>query len=231
MTASRGNRPTEAKRLSTIGLLAIILGLVMACSDDTSNPAATKEQRLIGKWDLRAVKDLDEVEFSYTFNRDGIAINTVGGEFLTALRNIEELDEDVVAELEKLQGIDGGDLEWRGTWTARGDSLDIRFDSVAISLFGRIPLIGKISVPVYSQELEESEIVELGFRCTVLTPTELTLQGRSLTAGVTPDIGAVDPAHTQALGSVGEEGVRLVGERLLSLIRDNSLDEFEFTRD
>ena len=133
--------------------------------------------------------------------------------------------------MEKLQGIDGGDLEWRGTWTARGDSLDIRFDSVAISLFGRIPLIGKISVPVYSQELEESEIVELGFRCTVLTPTELTLQGRSLTAGVTPDIGAVDPAHTQALGSVGKEGVRLVGERLLSLIRDNSLDEFEFTRD
>ena len=60
MTASRGNRPTEAKRLSTIGLLAIILGLVMACSDDTSNPAATKEQRLIGTWDLRAVKDLDQ---------------------------------------------------------------------------------------------------------------------------------------------------------------------------
>ena len=231
MAPDRGHRPTNAGGLSIIGLLAITLGLVVACSDDTPNPAAAKEQRLIGKWDLRAVKDLDDVEFSYTFSRDGTAINTVGGEILTALRNMEELDEDVVAELDKLQGIDGGDLEWRGTWTTRGDSLDIRFDSVAISLFGRIPVIGKLSVPVYSQELEESEVVELGFRCAVLTETELTLQGRSLTAGVTPDVGAVDPAHTQALGNVGEEGVRLVGERLLSLIRDNDLDEFEFTRD
>ena len=162
--------------------------------------------------------------------RDGTATNTVGGAFLTALRDLEEIDEEIVAELEKLQGVDGGDLEWRGTWTVLGDSLDIRFDFVTISLFGRIPVLGKVSVPVYRQELDEAEIVELGFRCS-LSESELTLQGRSLTAGVTPDLGAVDQEHTEALGSVGKEAVRLAGDRLLSLLRDSDLDEFGFTRD
>lgn len=211
----------------------IALLLAVACSEDDPNPAAiTKAQRLIGQWNLRAVEDLGEedLEFSYTFARDGTATNTVGGAFLTALHDIDDLDEEIVAELEKLQGIDGGDLEWRGTWTSLGDSLDIRFDSLTISLFGRIPVLGKISVPVYSQALEEAEIVELGFRCS-LTESELTLRGRSLTAGVTPNLGDVDQQHTDALGPVGEEAVRLAGDRLLSLVRDNDLDEFVFIRD
>ena len=210
---------------------SIALVLAGACSEDDPNPTSTKEQRLIGKWDLRVVEDLGEedFEFSYTFTRDGTAINTVGGEVRTALRDIDDLDEEIVAELEKLQGIDGGDLEWRGTWTSLGDSLDIRFDSVTISLFGRIPVLGKVSVPVYSQKLDEAEIVELGFRCSV-TESELTLQGRSLSAGVTPDLGAVDQAHTEALGSVGKEAVRLAVDRLLSLLRDSDLDEFAFIR-
>ncbi len=210
----------------------VALLLAVACSEDDPNPATTKEQRLVDQWDLRAVEDLGEedLEFSYTFAGDGRAINTMGGEFLTALRDIDELDEEIVAELEKLQGIDGGDLEWRGTWTSLGDSLDIRFDSLTISLFGRIPVLGKISVPVYSQALEEAEIVELGFRCG-LTESELTLRGRSLTAGVTPNLGDVDQQHTDALGPVGEEAVRLAGDRLLSLVRDNDLAEFVFIRD
>jgi hypothetical protein len=83
---------------------------------------------------------------------------------------------------------------------------------------------------VYSQALEEEEIVELGFRCS-LTESELTLRGRSLTAGVTPELGDVDQQHTDALGPVGEEAVRLAGDRLLSLVRDNDLDEFVFIRD
>ena len=211
---------------------SITLLFAGACSEDDSNPATTKEQRLIGQWNLRVVEDLGEedLEFSYTFARDGTAVNTVGGEFLTALRDLDDLDEEIVSELEKLQGVDGGDLEWRGTWASLGDSLDIRFDSVTIWLFGRIPVLGKVSVPVYSQELDEAEIVELGFRCS-LTESELTLQGRSLTAGVTPDLGAVDQEHTEALGSVGKEGVRLAGARLLSLVRDGDLDEFVFDRD
>ena len=207
--------------------------LAGACSEDDPNPAAiTKPQRLIEQWNLRAVEDLGEedLEFSYTFAGDGRAINTMSGEFLTALRDIDDLDEEIVAELEKLQGIDGGDLEWRGTWTSLGDSLDIRFDSLTISLFGRIPVLGKISVPVYSQALEETEIVELGFRCS-LTASELALQGRSLTAGVTPELGAVDQKHTDGLGSVGVEGVLLAGDRLLSLVRDSNLNEFVFIRD
>lgn len=221
-------------RLSVVCPAACAIALVFAgaCSEDDPNPATTKEQRLIGQWNLRVVEDLGEedLEFSYTFSRDGTAVNTVGGEFLTALRDLEEIDEEIVAELEKLQGIDGGDLEWRGTWTSLGDSLDIRFDAVTISLFGRIPVLGKVSVPVYSQELDDAEIVELGFRCS-LTESELTLQGRSLTAGVTPDLGVVDQEHTEALGSVGEAAVRLAGDRLLALVRDNGLDEFVFTRD
>jgi len=211
---------------------AIALLLTGACSQDDLNPATTKQQRLIGQWNLRAVEDLaeEDTEFSYTFARDGTVINTLGGAFLTALRDIEGLDEEIVAELEKLQGIDGGDLEWRGTWTVLGDSLDIRFDSVTISLFGRIPVLGKVSVPVYSQALDEAEIVELGFQCSQ-TESELTLRGRSLAAGITPDLGSVNQQHTAALGSVGKEGVRLAGDRLLGLVRDNALDEFVFIRD
>ena len=50
-------------------------------------------------------------------------------------------------------------------------------------------------------------------------------------AGITPGLGSVDQQHTAALGSVGKEGVRLAGDRLLGLVRDNALDEFVFIRD
>ena len=232
MTANIGTRSPRAKcARPPLGLFAIAFGSLLGCGND--NPAATKEQLLLDTWNLRVVQDLDEgdFEFSYTFSGNGTVTNTIGGEILAALRNIDELDADLVDELDKLKGIDGGVLQWRGTWTTLGDSLDMRFDSMVIALIGRVPVVNvKLSVPVYAQELSESETVELGFRCS-LTENELILRGRSLTAGVTPGVGAVDQAHTQALEGIGEEGVRLVSELLLTYLSDSVVGEFAFTRD
>ena len=196
-------------------LVVVSLALVVGCSDDTSDPLSPKERDVIGSWQLE-IADVDEdlLEVSYRFDRDGGALSQVSGAFLEQLRGMEELGE---VDFGDLENVDGGTLKWTGKWTVIGaDSLAVEFDQIAVELFGRLPIIGKVTVPVYDENLAD-DAVNMRFGC-VVNGSELRLSGRSPAQALSLDgIGESE----EALGGPGRAAVSLVLETLEAQLPDS----------
>ncbi len=183
----------------------LTLVFVFGCSDETSDPLSPKEREVIGSWRLD-LSDVDEeiVDVSYRFDRGGNAVNEVSGEFLKQLRGMEELGE---VDFGDLKNIDGGTLTWLGDWSiAPGDSLEIVFERITVELFGRLPIVGKLTVPVHEETIADP--VPMRFACAV-TASRLTLTGRSpadavTLDGIVMDAGALDERGSAALNLVVE---------------------------
>ncbi len=94
---------------------------------------------------MQAAQDVGEgdLEFSYTFQADGSVRNRIGGAFLAELRNIDAvrqaLDDGLLADDNLL---DGGNVNWVGTWSLAGDSLTVNYDLLIVEVFGRVPILG-----------------------------------------------------------------------------------------
>jgi hypothetical protein len=186
------------------------LALIAGCSDDTSDPLSPKQRDVIGSWQLDIAEvDEDLLEVSYRFDRDGGALNQVSGEFLKQLRGMDELGEVDFGELEN---VDGGNVKWTGEWKeiGAGDSLEVVFETITVELFGRLPIIGKVTIPVYLADLAD-DVVTMRFGCAV-TAGELTLSGRSVAEAISLD--GISENETAALGGPAQAAVGLVLETL-----------------
>jgi hypothetical protein len=216
----------KLSRWKSVFPLACALISLAACSDDTEDPVRSKAQMLYGTWDLQAAQDVGEgdLEFSYTFQADGSVRNRIGGAFLAELRNIDAvrqaLDDGPLADDNLL---DGGNVNWVGTWSLAGDSLTVNYDLLIVEVFGRVPILGKVTVPVFDETLDPAAQTSLGFTCQ-LEGDVLTLRGESLTAGV--DVaGGGGPVGLEGPGSQAVDlAVQFLGEQIV----DQGLDAQTF---
>ncbi len=206
------------KRFSIAISFAMLM--MMGCGDDEPTGKvllSSKEQGLEGDWRL-ALADVDpeEFEFSYSFGRDFSFSNRVGGAFL---KRIEELNEIAGIEIDtgRLDAIDGGFLVFRGAWSVDGDSLDLDLKTLEIEVFGTVPIIGRISVPVHEEELMGP--YRIGYRCRI-DGERLTLNGESLTLGSGLD------ETTAGLDPLAVEVLRLVSDFALEQLSARDEDEF-----
>jgi len=167
----------------TLGLLAIgwlAMATLTACSEDTGDsPVRSKEQMLAGTWDLQAAQEVPagEFEFSYKFVEDGSVRQRIGGAFLSELRDIEEVRDALEGEpLADLSQLDGGNVNWVGSWMLAGDSLTVTYDLLIVEVFGDVPILGKVTVPVFHEELAPAAQRTLAFTCQI-DGDVLTLRG------------------------------------------------------
>ncbi|MEK7369910.1 MAG: hypothetical protein AAB265_00510, partial [candidate division NC10 bacterium] len=108
---------------------ALVAALLWACGGGDDNPVQGKPQQLVGTWDLQAAQQVDGLEFSYTFAAEGSVRNRVGGPFLAVLRDNPLVQQALQGEpLADVDLIDGGNLNWYGTWRVAGDSLSVTCD-------------------------------------------------------------------------------------------------------
>lgn len=61
------------------------------------------------------------------------------------------MDELGEVDFGELENVDGGNVKWTGEWKeiGAGDSLEVVFETITVELFGRLPIIGKVTIPVY----------------------------------------------------------------------------------
>jgi hypothetical protein len=197
--------------------LVCALIALAACSDDTEDPVRSKAQMLYGTWDLQAARDVGEgdLEFSYTFEADGSVRNRIGGAFLAELLDIEAvrdaLDDEQLAGVSRL---DGGNVNWVGTWSLTGDSLTVDYDMLIVEVFGSVPILGKLTVPVFEQALDPAAQTTLGFTCT-LEADVLTLRGESLSAGVDVAGGGESVGLEGSISQAVDLAVQFLGEQIV----------------
>lgn len=210
------------------GLTLIIL-LSTGCLDDNT-PTNSTSQPLVGTWILPLAEiPQDEFQFSYLFKESGTVTNTLGGAFLQSLRDLAEAQELDLGDLSKTDQIDGADLKFTGTWTVNGDSLYIHYTDAVVELFGNVPIIGRIGVPVYSADLSAEDNVDVHFIYSI-NSNKLNLRGDSLTLGISLDPNQPAPPIA-ALGSLGNEALRLAIEQLGAVIQQENLTEVVLERD
>ena len=195
-----------------------------SCSDD-DEPLSSKEQNLEGTWRLElADVDADEFEFSYSFRRGGTFSNRMGGSFLERLQELNEI-EGIEIDTGQLDVIEGGFVDMRGTWSVVGDSLEISFSSLEVEVFGNVPIVGRITVPVHQQDLPPGSENRLNFTCSI-DGDRLRLKGESLTLGV----GLGEAGAEAGLDSLATEALGLVNEFAQEQIRTSGRDEVLFLR-
>ena len=171
------------------------LGL-MACSDSDSSPTQSKADLLVGTWYLEATEGetavASLVNVSYAFQPDGGIRQRIGGEFLRALRETEAVQAALEGEeLSNTDRIDGANLNWIGQWSLAGDSLHVAFNLLTIEVFGDLPILGKITVPIFEEELAPAAQTQLDYVCQLVDGV-LTLRGASAAVGVDADGGSQD---------------------------------------
>ena len=198
--------------------------------DPSTPPAGSNspvDHPLLGSWllDLPAIST-DTFSFTYAFAEDGRFSNRIGGEFLAPLQDIEELADIDLGGVEKF---DGGLLVLRGNWTTSGDSLHLEFDRIAVELIGSLPLIGKLSDEVLSQELEDRVEFELGYTYSV-GADQLPLEGDSLTLGIDLNAPIDDLPIPDQLSTVGRQALKLLRSFLEGKIEEEELTRFKMTR-
>ncbi|MEE2659530.1 MAG: hypothetical protein VX733_13570 [Candidatus Latescibacterota bacterium] len=204
--------------------------LLTGCGSDAEPVAPTKAERLTGTWHLEATQVLtatEEYELSYTFQPNGVVRNRVGGPFLAQLRELEELQDEDFGEL---RALDGGTLSWLGQWSLRGDSLHIVFDEVIVDIFGDVPIVGRLTLPIVEQPLESSQQSTLDFICS-LDKDRLTLTGQFIAVGLAdePWVGG-DAALPADLGSQVRAVTELALEFLSEQISASGADAHVFVR-
>lgn len=180
-------------------------------------PLSSKENSLQGQWRL-ALADVatEEFEFNYTFDRGGSFSNRVGGAFLKQIEQLNEID-GIDIDTGQLDAIDGGFLVLHGMWSADGDSLDIGLETLAIEVFGTVPVLGRITVPIHEEPLMGSN--RIGYRCRV-EGQRLILNGDSLTLG----LGLQET--TSGLNPLAVEVLQLTADFALEQLSTRDEDEF-----
>ena len=196
--------------------------------DFGDTPLFPKALELIGTWQLE-VAATENFDFSYTFEAGGRFSNRVSGAFLSALKQLDELQGIDFGQLDQF---DGGTLVLSGTWTPGDGTLDLDFDKLDIELFGSLPLIGRIDVGILEENLGEGSEFELAFTCSI-SDDQLRLRGPSLTLGV--PLAAEDAAGTAVdelteLSGIGKAGLLQIGSVVGSAISDRNLDEVVLVR-
>ena len=174
-------------------LSAVLAAVLTACDGDDEAPTRTKADQILGTWYLEATEGDSDVAslvtVSYLFTTSGEVRQRIGGPFLQALRDLEVVQEALAGEdLGAAEHIDGGNLNWTGTWTVAGDSLHLRFDRLVVEAYGDVPILGKVTVPIFEELVPPSRETEFGYRCE-LTDEALTLRGARVTAGLAADGG------------------------------------------
>jgi hypothetical protein len=180
-------------------------------------PLSGKESSLEGQWRLELAEvEVEEFDFSYTFSRDGSFTNRVGGAFLARIEELNTID-GIDIDTGQLDALDGGFLVLHGTWSADGDSLDIDLERMQIDVFGTVPIVGRLSVPVHEEPLMGDN--RIGYRCAV-DGDRLSLNGDSLTLGIGLEEtnGGFDPLAVEVL--------RLTSDFALQHLSAGDEDEF-----
>ena len=212
------------------GITALLLGAVLltGCLEDESNPLSAQEEQLVGLWrlDIPAEIDAEDLAFTYEFKRDKSAVNRIGGAFLKKLQEQPELADVDFGELEN---VDGGTVELRGRWALAGDRLEVVFETIDVVLFGRVPVLGRLSVPVYFAELPAEQDYEVVYTYQI-DGDQLLLKGQSLTVGVPLDEGAEGGLPAGELDPAGAEAIEIMADFLLQTVRQEDLDQVTFTR-
>ena len=202
-------------------LLAGAVALVGCLSDSAEEaPLSSKSQGLLGDWRL-ALADVepDEFAFSYSFARGGTFTNRIGGAFLKRIEELNEI-EGIDIKTGRIDALDGGFLIFSGTWSEDGESLDLVFDTLEIEVFGTVPLIGRLALPIHSEPLAGDNQLRYGCR---IAGGRLTLDGQSLTLGIgASEIAGLDPLAAAVL--------RMVGDFALSQLSASDADEYVMTR-
>jgi len=209
---------------------ALLLGLALSltgCGDDDANPLSSAERDLIGTWglDLGAVDD-DDLAITYTFDADHRASHRLGGAFLRRLRDSELLQEADLGELTAIDQIDGAFVAWDGTWAIQGDSLTVLFDQIAVAVFGDLPIIGRLSVPVHAQALEGEQRAEVVYAYQI-SDEQLTLRGEAASAGVATQ--AADE-QTAQLDPLSRAALEAVTEALAEAYQQSDATEFVYRK-
>ena len=210
------------------GAFGLLLStLLLGCSDEEINPLSAREEQLVGLWrlDLAPVDD-EDFEFTYEFERNKRVTNRVGGEFLKTLRERPELAE---VDFGELKNVDGGTAQLRGQWTLIGDTLEVVFENLDVTVFGSVPVLGQLSVPVYFMDLPEEQDYEITYTCEI-ADDELILDGQALTVGVPLDQAAESQLPAAGLGPVGLEAIRMMADVLLQVVRQENLNRVRFSK-
>ena len=209
-------------------LLQPVTGGAVIIGDFGGEPLFPKALTLVGRWDLELVAD-QEFEFSYFFDSDGDFTNRISGAFLSALKDLDQLED---LDLGQLDNFDGGTMILSGTWSPGADSLHLDFDAVAIELFGNLPFIGKVDVEILEEELGDGAAFDLSFGC-ALDDHQLRLRGPALTLGVPLAVeeaaGAAD-AEYPGLSGIGVAGLEQLGAVVGALLRERNVDEVVLVR-
>ena len=108
-----------------------------------------------------------------------------------------------------------------------GDTLRAFFAELMVEVSGRLPVVGRVHVPVYVTELSASQQAEIAFAHQI-SEEHLILRGESITAGVTlNDLGA---EATPTLGTLATEALSAVGEVLVTAFQGSDLNTYTFLR-
>lgn len=197
----------------------LAMGLI-SCGDSDSSPTQSKADLLLGTWHLEATQGESAVaslvNVSYAFQPDGGVRQRIGGEFLRALREREAVQAALEGEeLSNTNRIDGANLNWIGQWTLNGDSLHVVFDLLIVEVFGDIPILGKITVPVFEEDLAPAAQTQLDYVCELVDGV-LTLHGTSSIVGIDADGGSQDvTAQINGIaGQVAQQAVELLATQL-----------------
>ena len=191
-------------------------------------PLFPKARELIGTWRLN-LGTADDLEFSYSFETDGQFTNRIGGAFLSALRDLDELES---LDLGQLDQFDGGTLILSGTWTPGADSLHLEFAELQIELWGELPLIGRVDVGILREDLGDGAEFDLDFACAV-SADELRLRGPALTLGV--PLGAEQAGEAAAdefaeVSGMGRAGLAQIASAIGAAIGSRNLSEVVLVR-
>jgi len=213
--------------LRSLSGTADITGEFVEPSDSPDGSDSPMGHLLLGSWllDLPIIST-ETFAFTYTFDENGRFTNRIGGEFLAPLQDIEELAD---IDLGGVDEFDGGLLLLKGNWTTTGDSLHLHFDRIAVELIGSLPLIGKLSIEVLSEELEDRVEFELGYTYSV-SADQLQLEGGSLTLGIALDVPVGDVPVPEQLSAVGRQALSLLRSFLEGKIEEENLNRFKLTR-
>jgi hypothetical protein len=200
--------------------LVLILGLG-ACGDDDTSPTASKSDMLVGTWYLQSTEGDSDVaslvSVSYLFESAGRVRQRVGGKFLQALRETEAIRAALEGEdLSSTDRIDGANMNWVGDWTLAGDSLHVTFDLLIVEVFGDVPILGKVTVPVFDQILSPSEQMELNYTCD-LSDGVLSLRGSSVAVGVGANSQQVEAQIEGAPGQLAQQAADLLWAQIEGL--------------
>ena len=169
-------------------IVPLCLALSLTACDDKAAPTQTDADRILGDWYLAATEggsDLsDLLSVSWRFTDSGEVRQRLGGPFLRQLRDLEVVQQALADDdFGAADRIDGGHLSWTGTWELAGDTLRVRFDRVLLEVFGDVPIVGKVTVPVTDEPL--STVTEVDYLYE-LTDLDLILRG-AVTLGVDAD--------------------------------------------